>query len=224
MNISSLTNQDGQASRQLVSPKTQLGKDDFLQLLTKQLQYQDPLNPMDNTQFISQMAQFSSLEQLQNMNQSLGSKDTATDQLQAAFLKGQAASLVGKQVEVATTEAVYDGVHTTSLSYQLKAGVSQAHLQIFDANNQLVRDIELSPRQSYGKAKWNGKSADGVAVPPGAYRVVIAAQDANGQPMLGGEVLTGMKVEAVRYQGQEPRLWANEREFSLDDLRAITEE
>ncbi len=224
MNISTLATQESQASRQLVSPKTQLGKDDFLQLLTKQLQYQDPINPMDNTQFISQMAQFSSLEQLQNMNQSLGSKDTSADQLHAAFLKSQAASLVGKKVEVATTEAEYDGLHSTSLSYRLTPGADKSHLQVFDANNQLVRSIELSTRHDHGKVKWDGKSTDGITVPSGAYRVVIAAQDANGQPMLGGEVLASLKVEAVRYQGQEPRLWAGEREFSMNDLRGITEE
>lgn len=224
MNISNWATQGSQTSQQPVSPKAQLGKDDFLRLLTMQLQYQDPLNPMDNTQFISQMAQFSSLEQLQNMNRSLGDKSGANDQLQAAFLKSQAASLVGKKVEVATTEAVYDGVHSTSLSYQLAPGAHQAHLQILDANNQLVRDFELSPRQTYGKVKWNGKSTDGVTVPSGAYRVVIAAQDASGQAVLGGEVLEGLKVEAVRYTGQEPRLWASEREFSMNDLRGITEE
>ena len=224
MNISNLGTQDSQASRQLVSPKTQLGKDDFLHLLTMQLQYQDPLNPMDNTQFISQMAQFSSLEQLQNMNKSLGDKSSSSDQLQAAFLKSQAASLVGKQVEVATSEAVYDGVHSTSLSYRLTPGASQAHLQVLDAGNQLVRDFELSAREGYGKVKWNGKSTDGTTVPTGAYRVVIVAQDANGQAVLGGEVLEGLKVEAVRYTDQEPRLWAGEREYSMDDLRGITEE
>jgi flagellar basal-body rod modification protein FlgD len=224
MNVSTLGTQDSQASRQLVSPKAQLGKDDFLRLLTMQLQYQDPLNPMDNTEFISQMAQFSSLEQLQNMNQSLGDKNGAADQLQAAFLKSQAAALVGRQVEVATGEAVYDGTHSTSLAYRLAPGVSQARLQILDANNQLVRDFELSPRELSGKVKWNGKSSGGATVPAGAYRAVIAALDPQGQPVLGGEVLEELKVKAVRYVGQEPRLWAGEREFALDDLRGITEE
>ncbi|MBI2506094.1 MAG: flagellar hook assembly protein FlgD [Candidatus Latescibacteria bacterium] len=222
MNISNLSTQGSQASQP--SPKSQLGKDDFLRLLTMQLQYQDPLNPMDNTQFVSQMAQFSSLEQLQNMNKSLGEKSSSESQLQSAFNNSLAASLVGKQVEVATAEAVYDGTHSTSLSYRLAPGANQAHLQILDAGNRLVRDFELSPRQTYGKVKWNGKSSDGTAVPSGAYRVVIAAQDAEGQPILGGEVLESLKVQAVRYTGQEPRIWADEREYSLSDLRGITEE
>ena len=224
MLISSLATQGKDTSATPVNPKTQLGKDDFLHLLTMQLQYQDPLNPMDNTQFVSQMAQFSSLEQLQNMNKSLGDKTGGEDQLQAAFLKSQAASLVGKKVEIATDEAAYDGTHDTSLSYHLASGVSRAHLQILDAGNQIVRDIDLSTRQAYGKVKWDGKSTNGSEVPAGAYRVVIAGEDANSQPVNGGEVLMGLKVQAVRYNGQEPRIWANNQEYSMTDLRGITEE
>ena len=224
MNTSALATQGSQASQSANNPKTQLGKDDFLRLLTMQLQYQDPLNPMDNTEFVSQMAQFSSLEQLQNMNKSLGEKSTAETQLQSAFLNSQAASLVGKKVEVATGEASYDGTHSTSLSYQLTAGADRAHLQILDANNQLVRNFELSPRQGYGKVKWNGKSEEGIAVPAGAYRAIIVAQDANGQVIQGGEVLESLKVQSVRYTGQEPRIWAGDQEYSMSNLRGITEE
>ena len=72
--------------------RDELGKDSFLNLLTTQLKNQDPLEPMDNTKFISQMAQFSSLEQMNNMNSSL-----------SQFIKSQSvsqgASLIGKTVE-----------------------------------------------------------------------------------------------------------------------------
>ena len=74
-----------------------MGKDQFLELLTTQLKNQNPLEPMDNKQFVSQMAQFSSLEQMNNMNSSLNS-----------FLKfqkiSQAGSLVGKKVEVLNSD------------------------------------------------------------------------------------------------------------------------
>ncbi len=224
MQISKLSAASPQDPQQPINPKTQLGKDDFLRLLTVQLRFQDPLDPMDNTQFISQMAQFSSLEQLQNVNKNLEGDPADQAQLGAALRSSMAASLVGRQVEVAARQAVYDGDRDARLSYRLAPGTGEAHLQILDALGRLVRDFELPAHPARGQVEWNGKSQAGARVPPGAYRVALLAADGAGRPLEGGEVLESLKVEAVRYAGQEPRLWAGEREFSLEDLRGITED
>ena len=81
----------------------ELGKDDFLKLLIAQLQNQDPTSPMENTEFIAQMAQFSSLEQMTNMS-------TEFTKLANMLNSGEAVSLLGKSVEVASGESSISGV------------------------------------------------------------------------------------------------------------------
>lgn len=78
-----------------------LGKDQFLQLLITQLKHQDPINPVEDKEFIAQLAQFSSLEQMQNLNTTLGDMMLAQQKLTAL---GQATNLIGKEVELFTKE------------------------------------------------------------------------------------------------------------------------
>lgn len=78
-----------------------LGKDDFLKLLLTQLKYQDPLNPIDDKEFIAQMAQFSSLEQMQNLNTTMSDFAEAQQKLTAL---GQAMAMMGRTVELLTRE------------------------------------------------------------------------------------------------------------------------
>ncbi|MEE1058540.1 MAG: flagellar hook assembly protein FlgD [Treponema sp.] len=81
----------------------QLGKDDFLKLLITQLSNQDPTNPMENTEFIAQMAQFSSLEQMTNMNESFG-------RMASMINSSQAATTIGKTVEIDAGDTITRGV------------------------------------------------------------------------------------------------------------------
>ena len=213
--------QDGAASA--ASRGAQLGKDDFLRLLTVQLQFQDPLNPLSDTDFIAQMAQFSSLEQLQNMNQSLETNLKAEEQLNLAFQNNLATSLVGKIVEIPTVEIAYDGDKPAEVSYRLDAGARRARLQILDAGSRLVREFELETTTSYGTVEWDGRSRFDSEVPPGAYRVLVLAEDVTGQPVKA-EALKGVRVQAVRFNDQEARIWADDRELTLGDLRGVLDQ
>ena len=88
-------------------PKQELGKDDFLQLLVAQLTHQDPTSPLEDTQFVAQMAQFTSLEQLTNMNQSFGT-------LNRLIGDSSAVNVVGKQVYIEQSSGTVSGTITAA--------------------------------------------------------------------------------------------------------------
>ena len=220
MNISNIVNQNGDQA-QVGNSRAHLGKDDFLKLLTVQLRYQDPLNPMENTEFVAQMAQFSSLEQLQNMNQTMERSQGAEAELQAAFKNNLVTSLVGKAVEVPTQEVAYDG-ETTEVAYRLGPQARSASLQILDARGQLVRELELDTSQAYNTVEWDGKSVSGDKVPKGAYLAVVTAAGPGGVPV-EADMLKRVRVDAVRYTGTEARIWADGRELAFSDLRGVVE-
>ena len=92
-----------------------LGKDAFLQLLVTQLQNQDPLNPQDNSSYIAELAQFSSLEQMTNMVSNLENLSKVVDNIDTSVLVGQLSSMIGKQIDwvETTNEADADGNPTT---------------------------------------------------------------------------------------------------------------
>jgi flagellar basal-body rod modification protein FlgD len=217
--ISSLTGSP--STEQIVSQANQnLGKEDFLRLLTVQLRYQDPLNPMENTEFIAQMAQFSSLEQLQNMNQNLEQNLGSEQQLQTAFQNNLATSLVGRTVEIPTVEVDWDGENATQIGYRLDEGASSAKLQILDAGGRLVREFDLTSGASRGDISWDGASRFDSEVPEGAYRVLVLAQDYAGGRVYA-EALKQVKVEAVRYDAKGATIWAGGQELSMEDLSGV---
>jgi len=201
-----------------------LGKEAFLKLLTVQLKNQDPLEPIKNEAFVAQLAQFSSLEQLQNINttltqgnQSGASRDSATV---AAVGNNTAVSLIGKQVEI-----VKDGVNlpesgSAQITYNLETGADRVAAQITDTLGKTVRTLTLHPDGLQGQIVWDGKSDDGVRVPPGNYRVSLTAQ-AGGQSVNAASV-SSHEVTGVRTrEGAQPLLLFNGGTAPLSSVSGI---
>jgi len=197
-----------------------LGKEDFLHLLTVQLRYQDPMNPMKSTDFIAQMAQFSSLEQLQNMNQALERGLTSEAKLHTAFRNSMATSLVGRTIEIPTIEVEWQGEGLTKIAYRIDDGARTAQLRILDARGQLVREFDLDPSRGQGIIEWDGQSHVDSQVPAGAYRVLVLAKDAAGQAVKA-DALRPVTVDAVRYDRDGATIWADGQALSLDDLSGV---
>jgi flagellar basal-body rod modification protein FlgD len=197
-------------------PSKTLGKDDFLRLLMAQMSNQDPLSPTDDTAFIAQLAQFSSVEQLQSANENLGNLLLA----QAAANQTSAAGLVGKDVQFRTTE-VQLGTGPATLSAQLDSAATSVSATISDSTGHVVRTLDAgsSPAGALSLA-WDGRDESGSPVGPGAYTVSITALDARGNAVPVTQSATG-RVSGISFAGGVPRLVVDGQQISLSDVIEI---
>ena len=143
-----------------------LGKDAFLQLLVTQLKNQNPLDPQDNSAFVAQLAQFSSLEGITTLNDTVSGLASNYNSSQAL----QASSLVGRSVIAPGDKAVVDTTKSFSGTVVVPSSVSDVTLKITDATGKTVRTIDMGS-QSTGNASfiWDGKNDAGETVPAGTY-------------------------------------------------------
>jgi len=155
-----------------------LDRNAFLTLLTTQLQNQNPLDPMQNEQFVAQLAQFSQLEGITNMSTSL--TDVADVIRSDRIMTG--ANLVGKSVFAQTGRISTDGETASSIEFDLPYGADQVEVGIYDpVSGALMRSIVVGPQSSGTlNLKWDGRLADGTSAQPGSYitrgNVVVAGQ------------------------------------------------
>ena len=196
--------------------QNELGKDAFLKLLTAQLANQDPLEPVDNQAFIAQLAQFSSLEQLQGLSSRLDSLLLAT----ASSTQLDTASLVGKDVTFrASSVDVTEGV-TPKLQAEVAAPATVTAL-IQDANGTPVRTMLLTT-QAAGSLDlgWDGKDGDGNALPTGTYSVSISARAADGSSV-DVQTISGGTVQGISYVGGTPALLVGSSQVQVSDVLTV---
>jgi len=161
--------------------------DNFLTILTTQLQYQDPLSPMDTTEFTNQLVQFANVEQAIQQNKNLES----LIQLQETDIMVGAVSYIGKEVEVTgQTAKLEDG--SAEFIYTLPEDAAAAIVAIFDANGTQVY---------YGKAEtsagthtfvWYGVGTKGETLAEGNYTIQIAAADEDGEQITPAYAVRGL--------------------------------
>ncbi|UVT14585.1 MAG: flagellar hook assembly protein FlgD [Nitrospira sp.] len=200
VDVSQITSTATPSASEKTGPR-QLGQDDFLKLLITQLKSQDPLNPTNNTEFVSQLAQFSQLEQSAKQAQLMQkSLDAQTASLQFTLLP-----MVGRQVSVdRPLTHVENG--SASLTYALEKGAARVQITILDQNRQAVRVLEYTGRQAgLNQAQWDGKDSKGVALPAGIYEYAISAVDNQGAAV-AAKGRAQLTVTGVRMEDGQPKL------------------
>ncbi|NJN50889.1 MAG: flagellar hook assembly protein FlgD [Gammaproteobacteria bacterium] len=151
----------------------ELGKNQFLELMITQLKHQDPLNPAQNEDFIAQLAQFSSLEGIENLNKSVDSMATAM----RATVTMEAAALVGRSVLVPTDRTFMQGANLVG-SVNVTESTSNLVVEVSSPSGELIRRIDVGPAAvGANRFLWDGLDASGEAQSPGVYRIrAYAAQ------------------------------------------------
>ena len=195
-----------------------LGQDAFLELMLTQLQHQDPLNPMESADFLTQVAQFGTVNGITDLNDSFATLSGSLQSNQAL----QASTMVGNTVLVPSdkTELVAGSQVTGKIFSESSA--SNLVLNISDASGQNVKQISLGT-QAAGLVdfNWNGLDNNGKALPAGLYSIK-AASVVDGEEV-AQTVLVNAKVESVSLiSGREPLLNLNGLgAYSISDVLEI---
>lgn len=161
--------------------------DQFLQLLTTQLQNQDPLSPMDTAEFTNQLVQFSGVEQQIRSNDFLQKMLT----LQSLNLTNVGLGYIGLDVQMPGSNFQFNGTDPAILAYDMPAGATVSKLSIIDASGEVVYEEDTSLSPGPHNLAWDGKDFAGQPLPAGSYQIRVGAQDADKNPLSVATYVTG---------------------------------
>jgi flagellar basal-body rod modification protein FlgD len=196
-----------------------LGKDDFLKILVAQLANQDPTQPQDASQFVAELAQFSSLEAQQNTVTDLDSMMTG----QATANQTSATSFVGMNVNYQGGTVQWDGTTPLVTSVGLSAAASNVSVAVQDASGQTVRTLQLGPNGAGNlTVAWNGLNDSGAPAAPGIYTMQPTAVDSSGKAVATSLSSTGT-VTGVAFQGGVPYLEVGGGLVQMSNVTSINE-
>lgn len=192
--LTGLVDSAGNGSNKVTTAKDL--NDRFLKLLVAQMNNQDPLNPLDNAQVTSQMAQINTVTGINGLN------DTVT-QLIGQFTRlesMQAAQLTGRSVLVPGSTMALGESGNAVAGLELDLPADKVTVEIKDANGQVVRELQLGKKDmGVTRFEWDGKTATGERAPAGNYTFSVSAT--NGSTAVTGTMLSSRLVEGVRQDG-----------------------
>lgn len=223
---------ESQSISSLLAPRTAeetkksndiLGKDDFLKMLTAQMQYQNPLDPMNDQEFIGQMTQFSSLEQLQNLNDTMTSNSQWNMLLSQTINNTMATSLIGKTVTASANITTVGSDSTSTVNFNSDGFALSGIVTIYDAEGTVVRTLTLSQLQAGDHSiNWDGKDNNGNKLDKGDYGFEISLKDPQGKDVTASGYNKGI-VTGVDYVDGQAYLLVNGGMIPLASVRHVAQ-
>ena len=179
--------------------KKTLGKDDFMRIMIMQMRNQDPTQPFKAEQMAAELAQYASVEQLQNLNQTVGKLIQNQNPMERLAMT----NLIGKTVTVDRERFPHADGETHSLNFALPSEAKNVKAQVWNEANEMVFEKDLgSLKQGDSSTIWDGKLSNGLAAKAGGYRLKIDARDERDMPI---QINTKMnsRIIGVSFEGQE---------------------
>ena len=220
--INSLLGNSSSSSSSSSTTKTNsLGQDAFLQLLVTQLQYQDPLSPMDDKEFVAELAQFSSLEQLTEINTGIENLASIgeTQQLMGAV------NFIGKKIEATGSAVGLTDGKATPVTFTLPDDAETCLVNVMDSTGTTVRTVDLGATKA-GEIEftWDGKDYDGNVMEDGQYQVAMTATDADGNILKATTTMTGTVTGIKQESGSYYLDIGNDRYVAFTDITNVINE
>ena len=198
----------------------ELDKDAFFKLMLTQMKNQDPTSPMESHEMAAQLAQFSSLEQLNNINSSV----EGLAKLQSGQSNFGALSFIGKKVSgdaSKVTRAPGDTEH--GFNFVLGGDAQKVQIAIKDGNGKTVRTVEPGAmKKGANSIRWNGLTDEGLPARPGEYRFAVEATASSGGKVFAKSEFEG-RITGVDFTAQGPNVIVNGQSIKLSDVKKIEE-
>jgi flagellar basal-body rod modification protein FlgD len=198
-------------------PKKVLDREDFVKLFITQLQYQDPMQPIENNEMALQLAAFNQVDQLSKLNESF---ENLLEFVKAQEF-GYAGNMVGKLVKVEGNVGRVEGGSFLGASFELDEPANQALVTIRDASGKIVRTITLQNLiKGAHTLDWDAKDNSGNQVPDGNYKISITVGEGENAKSIT-PIITG-RVTSVVFEDGKAKLKVNdEQTINLEDLKEI---
>ena len=202
---------DSNNNSQNVIQENTIGKDDFFKMLLAQIQNQNPLNPIDGADFAAQLAQFSSLERLGNINDQLETMNL----YQASVNNAQSLNLIGREVTAKGDVLKVEG-EPVDLTYNLSGDAKKVSIKIYGEEGSLVDTLEFGDQ----KEGRNSVVWDCNGVPEGSYTFDVSAIDDNGNNVDVDTMTTGV-VTGVTFKNGSAYLSINGQDVAFGDVISV---